>query len=77
MAGQEAAGIVVDERIVGRPSDGPAPGADIAERVPRWQQVRILIVEFVPEAAKGAFALDGPCRSAPGPELARMFHIDS
>jgi hypothetical protein len=67
MAGQEAAGsVIIDERIVGRPSDGPAPGADIAERVPRWQQVRILIVEFVPEA-KGALALDGPCQSAPGP----------
>jgi hypothetical protein len=43
------------------------PGADSAERVPRWQRVRILIVELVPEAAKGAFALDGPCQSAPGP----------
>jgi hypothetical protein len=47
-------------------SDGLAPGADIAERVPRWQQVRILIVQLAPEAAKGAFALDGPCQSAPG-----------
>jgi hypothetical protein len=37
MAGQETAGsIVIDERIVGQPSDGPALGADIAERVPRW-----------------------------------------
>jgi hypothetical protein len=68
MAGQEAAGsVVIDERIAGRPSDGPAPGADIAERVPRWQQVWILIVELVPEAAEGAVALDGPCQSAPGP----------
>jgi hypothetical protein len=77
MAGQEAAGSVVGERVAGRPSDGPAPGADIAERVPRWRQVRILIGELVPEAAKGALALDGPCQSAPGPWLARMFHIDS
>jgi hypothetical protein len=68
MAGQEAAGsVVIDERIAGQPSDGPAPRADIAERVSRWQQVRILIAELVSDAAKGAFALDGPCQSAPGP----------
>ena len=46
--------------------DGPAPCADIAERVPRWQQVRILLVEFVLETAEGAFALDGLCQPAPG-----------
>jgi hypothetical protein len=67
MAGREAAGgVVIDERVAGRPSDGPAAGADIAERVPRWQQVRVLIVELVAEAAEGAVALDGRCRSAPG-----------
>jgi len=66
MADQKAAGsIVVDERIVGQLLDGAALGADIAERVPRWQQVRILIVELVLEAAKGAFALDDPCRLRP------------
>ena len=61
MVGQEAAGsVVIDERVVGQPLDRPALGAGIAERVPRWQQIRILLVEFVLEAAEGAFALDGP-----------------
>jgi hypothetical protein len=41
MAGQEmAGGIVIDERVLGQPLDSPARGADIAERVPRRQQVR-------------------------------------
>ena len=54
MAGQEAAGsIVIDERIVGQPLDGPPLGAYITERVPRWQQVRMLLVELVLEAAIG------------------------
>ncbi len=54
MAGQEAAGgIVIDERIVGQPLDGPALGADIAERVPRWQQVRILLAAG-PDTHRGA-----------------------
>jgi hypothetical protein len=67
MAGQEAAGgIVVDEGIVGQPLDGAALGADIAERVPGRQQVRILVVELVFEAAEGAFALDGPGQPARG-----------
>jgi hypothetical protein len=61
MADQETAGsIVIDERIVSQPLDGPALCADIAERVSRWQQVRILLVKLVPEPAEGAFALDGP-----------------
>ena len=62
MSGQKAAGsIVIDERIVGQPSDGTALSANIAECAPRWQQVRILLVELVPEPAEGAFALDGLC----------------
>ena len=57
MGGQKAAGsIVIDERIVGQPLDGTALGANIAERVPRRQQIRILLVELVPEPAEGAFA---------------------
>jgi hypothetical protein len=44
MTGQEAAGsIVIDERIAGQPLDGPAPGADIAERVPRAAAGRDLV----------------------------------
>ena len=67
MASQEAAGgIVIDERVAGQPLDGPAPGADIAERVPRWQQAWMLIVELVLEAAEGTFALDGPRQPASG-----------
>src|SRR5450755_5046704 len=66
MTGQEAAGsIVIDKRSAGQPLDGPSLGAHIAERVPRWQQVRILLVQFVLEAAEGAFALEGPCQPAP------------
>ena len=73
MAGQEAAGgIVIDERIVGQPLDGPALGAGVAECVPRWQQVRILLVELVFEAAEGAFALDGPCQPAPGTFIGKV-----
>jgi hypothetical protein len=55
MASQEAAdGIVIDKRTVGQPLDGPALGAGIAERVPRWQQVRTLFLKLVFEAAEGA-----------------------
>jgi hypothetical protein len=43
-----------------------ALGAGLAERVPRWQQVRILIVELVPESAEGASALDSPRKPVPG-----------
>src|SRR5262249_8471524 len=46
--------------------DSPAPCADVAEFVPRWQEVRILVVKLVPEPAEGAFALYGPCQPAPG-----------
>jgi hypothetical protein len=67
MADHEAVGgVVIDDRIVGQPLDGLALGADIAERIPRCEQVRIRIVELVPESAKGAFALDGPRQPAPG-----------
>ena len=44
---------------VRQPLDGPAPGADFAERVPRWHEVWVLLVELVLESAEGAFALDG------------------
>jgi hypothetical protein len=67
MVGQETGGgIVGDEWIVGQPLDGPALGADITERVPRWQQVRMFVVKFVLEPAEGASALDGPGQPAPG-----------
>jgi hypothetical protein len=73
MIGQEAAGsVVVDERILGQPFDGPPFGAGIAELVPRWQQVRILLVELVPESAKGALALNGPCQPASRAFIGRM-----
>src|SRR6266496_670659 len=67
VAGQEpAACLIVDERVVGEPLDGAAPGAGIAEGVPRRQQVRMLLVELVFEPAEGSLALDGPCQPAPG-----------
>lgn len=52
--------VVVDELIVGQPFNGPALGADITEFVPRWQEVRILLLELVPESAKGTVALNCP-----------------
>lgn len=70
MARQESAGIIViDQRIAGQPFDGPAIGADIAERVPRWQQLRMLIVELIPEAAEGTLTLNSPV-----PACARRVH---
>jgi len=56
-----------------QPLGGPSLGAYIAERVPRWQQVWILLVELVLEAAEGAFALDGPCQPAPGAFIGKSF----
>lgn len=47
---KEAHGVV----IVGEPLDGAPVGAGIAERVPRGQQVRVLLVQFVFEPAEGA-----------------------
>ena len=57
--------LVVNERVTGQPRDGAARGPGVAEGVPRWQQVRILLVEFVLEAAERSFALDGSCQPAP------------
>jgi hypothetical protein len=74
VAGQELGScLIADERVIGQPLDGTAPGADIAERVPRRQQVRILLVEFVFEPAEGSLALDGPCQPAPGAFIGNCF----
>jgi hypothetical protein len=54
MASQEALGsLVLAELVVAGPLDGTAPAADIAEGVPRWQQVRILLAKLVCEPAEG------------------------
>ena len=47
VAGQESGcRLVVDEGVIGEPLDGAAPGTGIAEGVPGWQQVRVLLVEL-------------------------------
>jgi hypothetical protein len=74
MVGHEAAGaVIIDQRIVGEPSDGATLGAGIAERVPRRQQVRILSVQLIFEAAESALALDGPREPASGPFIGDGF----
>jgi len=53
VAGQEAVGrLVVNERVVGQPLDGTAPGAGIPEGVARRQQVRMVPVQLVLEPAE-------------------------
>ena len=42
--------IIIDERIVGQPLDGPALCTDIPECVPHWQQARILIMQLFSDA---------------------------
>ena len=65
MAGKETVrGAVVDERIASQPSRGPAPGPGVPELIPRWQQVRVLLAEFILEPAEGSFALDSPARAS-------------
>jgi hypothetical protein len=65
VASQEALGsLVLDERVVAEPSDG---AAHVAEGLPRWQQVRILLAKSVSDAAEGPLALDDSCQPAPGP----------
>ena len=60
MAAQEAVGLLVfNERVIGQPLDGTARGASIAERVPRWQQFRVLLMQFVLEPAEGARTMAG------------------
>ena len=67
MAGQEAVSCrVIDERVISEPLDGTARGAGVAEGVPRWQQVRELLVEFVFETAESSPALDGLRKPVPG-----------
>ena len=66
--GQQPSGrLVVNERVVGQPLDGTAPGAGIAEGLPPRQQVRMLLVELIFEPAEGPPALNGPRQPAPGP----------
>src|SRR5262249_57425333 len=65
--GQETRrGVVVNERVISEPLHGPPPGTGILEGVPDWQQVRILLMEFVFEPAEGSLALDSACQPAPG-----------
>jgi hypothetical protein len=65
--GQEAVRrVVVNEGVVSQPLDGPAPGPGVPERVPRWQQARMLLVELAFEAAEGSLAPDRMCQPAPG-----------
>jgi hypothetical protein len=65
--GQEAIRrAVVNEGVISQPLHGPAPGPGIPERMPRWQQVRMFLVELVFEAAEGSLALDRTCQPAPG-----------
>lgn len=53
-AGQvPAGGGLVDEWLLSQPFDGAAPGAGVVELVPGRQQVRVFLVEFVPEPAEG------------------------
>ena len=67
MAGKEAVRrAVVNERVISEPLHGPAPGPGVPEGVPRWQQVRVFLVEFVFEPAEGSLALDRPCQPATG-----------
>jgi hypothetical protein len=48
VADQETVSLLdVNERVIGQPPDGAARGPGVAEGVPRWQQARILLVEFV------------------------------
>jgi hypothetical protein len=52
LASQEAlSSLVLGERVAAGPSDRVAPAADIAEGVPRWPQVRILLAKLVCEPA--------------------------
>jgi hypothetical protein len=57
---------VVDEGGIGQPLHGPAPGPGMPERAPRGQQVGVLLVELVLEAAGGALALDRKGQRAVG-----------
>jgi hypothetical protein len=69
--GQEAIRrAVVNEAVISQPLHGPAPGPGIPERVPRWQQIRILLAELVFEPAEGSLALDRTCQPAPGTFIA-------
>jgi len=42
-------GLLADEGVVGEPFDGAAYGSGVAEGVPRWEQVRVFLVQFVLE----------------------------
>jgi hypothetical protein len=57
--------VAVNERVIGEPLHGPAPGPGVAEGTPCWQQVRVLLMEFVFERAEGALAADSACQPAP------------
>src|ERR1035441_1269888 len=64
--GEETRGrVVVDERLVSEPLDSSAAGTGVAEGIPRGQQVRVLLVQFVFEPAEGALALDSPRQPPP------------
>jgi hypothetical protein len=58
--------VVIDERVISEPLHGTAPGPGIPERVPHWQQARILLVWLVFEPAEGSLALDSTCQPALG-----------
>ena len=58
--------IGIDERTIGQPLHGAAPGAGIPEGVPGRQQVRVLLMELIFEPAEGPLALDSPRQPPPG-----------
>src|ERR1039457_4879707 len=71
--GEETRGrVVVDERLVSEPLDSSAAGTGVAEGIPRGQQVRVLLVQFVFEPAEGALALDSPRQPPPGSLVADL-----
>src|ERR1022692_43945 len=71
--GEETRGrVVVDERLVSEPLDSSAAGTGVAEGIPRGQEVRVLLVQFVFEPAEGALALDSPRQPPPGSLVADL-----
>jgi hypothetical protein len=65
--------LVVDEGVVEEPFDGAALGVGVAVGVPGWQQVGVLLVEFVPEPAENASPGDDSAESASGALVADPF----
>jgi hypothetical protein len=63
---EEARGrVVIDERVVGEALNRATVSTGVAERVPRGQQLRVLLMQLGLEPAEGALALDGPTSLRP------------